>query len=265
MRQVNLVPNIITTFGLACGLFVIFHVNMKQAGTYDLLYISSLVLLLAALADVLDGAIARVIKAESEFGLIFDSLADGITFGVAPSILFIKALNLSLSTPLSFFALIAALLYTLCGVLRLVRFSVNRHDLVQKSFTGLPIPAAAAAAVSVNLFLFSSYETAFFAWSLQTKAIVLGVFMVTLSLLMVSRLKFPSLKTVHTRVPPFNLLLGGVIIAICLLYGILYVFPLLFAGVSLAYILLGLLLSFMRLCVSKRSSFLKDFDPTDRD
>ena len=94
MRRVYLVPNIITTFGLACGLFVIFKVDMVEAGTgtLQLLTVSSLLLLLAAFADLLDGMVARAFRAESEFGFMFDSLADAVSFGVAPSVLMLKGL-----------------------------------------------------------------------------------------------------------------------------------------------------------------------------
>ena len=87
MRRVYLIPNMITAFGLACGLFVIFKVNMVEPGSglFQVLSISVLLLLVAAFADLLDGAVARAFRAESEFGFIFDSLADAISFGVAPS------------------------------------------------------------------------------------------------------------------------------------------------------------------------------------
>ena len=75
MKRVYLVPNIITAFALACGLFVIFKINMLQpgAGDYEVVHTSALLLLIAAIADFLDGALARAIHAESEFGFVFDS------------------------------------------------------------------------------------------------------------------------------------------------------------------------------------------------
>lgn len=88
-RQVYVIPNVITAFALACGLFVIFKVNMVEpgSGTYAVLFHSLLLLLMAAFADLLDGAVARIFRAESEFGFMFDSLADAVSFGVAPSVL----------------------------------------------------------------------------------------------------------------------------------------------------------------------------------
>ena len=126
-RQVYLIPNVITTFALACGLFVIFKVNMVEPGegSYQVLFTSVILILLAAFADLLDGAVARIIRAESEFGFVFDSLADAVSFGVAPSVLLLKSLSLEQGTGLSFFAIVGAMIYSICGILRLVRFSVR--------------------------------------------------------------------------------------------------------------------------------------------
>ena len=130
MRQINLIPNIITAFALSCGLFVIFKVNMVEPGTgiFHMLNISVLLLLVAAFADLLDGAVARAIRAESEFGVVFDSLADAVSFGVAPSVLLLKALSLEPGTGLSFYAMLGCLLYSICGVLRLVRYNVKKEE-----------------------------------------------------------------------------------------------------------------------------------------
>src|SRR4029079_12520558 len=120
-------PNIITAFGLSCGLFVIFKMTMTPLGeaTYAVLSATAGILLLAAFADLLDGAVARAMKAESEFGGLFDSMADAVNFGVAPSIIVLKSLSISPGIELSYLLTTAAMVYTVCGVLRLVRFSVN--------------------------------------------------------------------------------------------------------------------------------------------
>ena len=127
MKQAYVLPNIITAFGLSCGLFVVFKVNLKAPGTgvYELLFTSTILILIAALADVLDGAIARVVRGESDFGIMFDSLADTVSFGVAPSVLLLKSLSLEQGTWLSFYGFIAAMIYSICGILRLVRFNVK--------------------------------------------------------------------------------------------------------------------------------------------
>jgi CDP-diacylglycerol--serine O-phosphatidyltransferase len=269
MKQVYLIPNAITAFGLACGLFVIFKVNMIEpgSGNYQVLQTSLILLLVAALADLLDGAIARIIRAESDFGVIFDSLADAISFGVAPSVLLLKSLSLEQGTGLSFFTVIGAMLYSICGVLRLVRFNVKKEDSAaeKKNFTGLPIPAAAIAAVSSNFFFASSYARDWFNLNSDAEAIVLSSIMVVLGFFMVSRWKFPSLKTLHFRVPSFQLVLMTVILSISILYGIFHFFPIVLMVTAWGYILLGWVLSVIRLIAGKKSKTLEDFEPEDEE
>jgi len=271
MRQVYLIPNMITAFGLSCGLFVVFKVNMTEPGVgiYELLCSSALLLLLAAFADLLDGAIARIIRAESEFGSMFDSLADAISFGVAPSVLFLKSLALHPTTGLSFFAVLGAMLYTICGILRLVRFNVKAHAIQEnkcaiaaykKNFTGLPIPAAGAGAISVNLFLNSRFAQDWISLSYTIHAIMLTCLMIVLGCLMISKWKFPSLKTLHFRVSSFYLILFTVLFAIFILYGISYYLPFVFLICSLGYIIVGCILTIIRIFAGKKSKTLIDFE-----
>ena len=270
MRRIYLVPNMITAFGLACGLYVIFKVNMIEPGSgdYEVILTSALLLLVAALADFIDGAVARAIHAETEFGFMFDSLADAVSFGVAPSVLFLKSLSLQQGTFLSFLAATGAMVYSLCGVLRLVRFNIvskreTKEKKAKKHFTGLPIPAAAAGAVSANLFFLSPIFQNWVEVNTAPRAIILFVVMTILGYFMVSRWKFPSLKMLHFRVPSFNLAFLTVIIAIFILYGILHYFSIVLAVLSWAYIILALILSFIRLIAGKKSKTLKDFEPDE--
>lgn len=275
-KQVYFIPNAITAFALACGLFVIFKINMVEPGegSYHVLFTSLLLLLVAAVADVLDGAVARIIKAESEFGIIFDSLSDAVTFGVAPSVLLLKSLSLEQGTGLSFFAIFGAMVYSICGVLRLVRFNVKKaivkgnleeEAAQKKNFTGLPIPAAAIAAVSTNLFLASSFEEKWLHLSYPSSAIALISIWIVLGLLMVSRWKFPSLKALHFRVPSLQLILMIVLTAIFVLYGILNFLPFVLLGVTWGYIILGVILSTIRLIAGKKSKTLEDFEPEEEE
>lgn len=272
MRKVNFIPNIITAFSLACGLFVIFKVNMVEpgSGTYQVLFSAVVLLLVAAVADFFDGAVARMIKAESEFGFMFDSLADAVSFGVAPSVLMLKTLSLEQGTGLSFFALLGAMLYSICGILRLVRFNVKvgeakgNADLEaaqKKHFTGLPIPASAMAAVSVNLLIASPFCDRYLPMSQETKAIVLTCAMIVLGYFMVSRWKFPSMKALHFRVPSFQLVFLTAILAISILYGILYYFPVFLAVITWVYLIVAWVLSIIRLIAGKKSKTLEDFEP----
>ncbi len=277
MKRVYLVPNIVTAFSLACGLFVIFKITMLEPGSgdYEVVQTSTFLLLLAAFADFIDGALARAIHAESEFGFVFDSLADAISFGVAPSVLMLKTLSLEQGSLLSFLSATGAMIYSLCGVLRLVRFSVKATEAKgnaelaaaqKKNFTGLPIPAAAMAAVSANLLFLSPWvRQHIIEFSKPNLAIFLTCIMVALGYLMVCRLKFPSLKMLHFRIPSFQLAFLTVVIAVFILYGILYFFAVILALGIWSYVALALILSFIRLIAGKKSKTLEDFEPEPDD
>ena len=276
MKRVYVVPNIVTAFGLACGLFVIFKINMLEPGSgdYEVVRTSAILLLVAALADFIDGALARAIRAESEFGFVFDSLADAVSFGVAPSVLLLKTLSLQQGSLLSFCGAAGAMIYSLCGVLRLVRFSVKATEAKgnvelqadqKKNFTGLPIPAAAAAAVSANLFFLSPFIRKWIDLSNGDRAIILSCLMIVLGYLMVCRLKFPSLKVLHFRIPSFHLAFLSVVVAVFVLYGVLYFFAEVLAFFAWSYIILALILSVIRLIAGKKSKTLEDFEPEPDD
>ena len=276
MKRVYLVPNIITAFNLACGLFVIFKINMVEPGMgdYEVVKISAILLLVAAFADFIDGALARAIHAETEFGVLFDTLADTVSFGVAPSVLMLKTLTLEQGSFLSFFAATGAMVYSLCGVLRLVRFNVKTAEAKgnvelqaaqKKHFTGLPIPASAAAAVSANLFFLSPLFLKWVGFSQVNRVIALSCIMILLGYLMVCRLKFPSLKVLHLKIPSFHLALLSVVSAVFVLYGILYFFAEILVILAWSYVLLALALSFIRLIMGKKSKTLEDFDPEPDD
>ena len=256
MKKINFLPNIVTAFGLACGLYVIFKANMTGIGTYDFLHQMTLVLILACVADVLDGALARAIKAESEFGLIFDSLADTVSFGVAPSVLLLKSLSLTQGSLLSFFALAAAMLYTVCGVLRLGRFNV-RAKLVKgedkKVFIGLPIPAAAIAIVAPNLFMNSPLIQEVMPRSDIVHTVILSCLAIVIAYLMVSKIRFPSQKAIHIQRPfSFRYLLLGSVITISIFYGIFYSLSILLLVSSWGYILISLLMALFRVVYRKK-------------
>ena len=257
MKRVYIFPNIVTAFSLACGLFVIFKINMLGPGSggYEVVQTSVFLLLVAAFADFIDGALARAIHAESEFGFVFDSLADAVSFGVAPSVLMLKALSLEQGTLLSFLSATGAMIYSLCGILRLVRFNVKASEAKgnveltaaqKKHFTGLPIPAAATAAISANLFLLSPIVRQWIDFSQTDLAIILTCVMVVIGYFMVCRLKFPSLKVLHFRVPSFQLVFLTVVLAVFILYGILYFFSIILAFIAWSYIGVALVLSLIR-------------------
>lgn len=273
MKRIHLLPNVITAFGLSCGLFVIFKMSMTPTGqaTQELLTAISGILLLAALADLLDGAVARVMKAESAFGGIFDSLADAITFGVAPSVIILKSLpEVSSSDSTSFLMTAAAIIFSVCGILRLARFCVMAQrskedkifsDSFNKYFIGLPIPAAAAAAVSMNLLLASAEFRYLFDLREETRAMILGLTLLLIGYFMVSRWKFPSFKSLQIRVGSFQVVFLTVVLAVAIFYGLLHHFVFVFFAFSWLYIVVSFILSIVRLIAGKKLKTLEDFEP----
>ncbi len=261
MKKINFIPNFVTAFGLSCGLYVIFKANLTGIGTYDFLHQMTLVLILAAVADVLDGALARAIKAESEFGLIFDSLADAISFGVAPSVLMLKSLSLHQGTFLSYFALGAAMLFTVCGVLRLGRFNVRAKQVKaedKKVFVGLPIPAAALAMIAPNLFIHTPLMQEVMPLSEVVQTVLLSCIAIIVAYLMVSRIRFPSQKAIHFQRPfSFRYLFLGTIIAISVFYGLFYHLAILLLVISWGYTGVSLFLALIRFLSRKKLSLKK--------
>lgn len=276
LKKIALLPNVVTAFGLSCGLFVIFKMTMIPVGeaNYQVLMAVTGFLMLAAFADLLDGAIARAIKAESDFGGAFDCLADAISFGVAPSVIVLKSLSVLPGTKLSFLVTIAALIFSVCGVLRLVRFNVNsiaaksNADLAQahkKHFTGLPIPAAAAAAVSLDLFIFSDDFLSITHLTHTTQAWVLSMALILLGYCMISRWKFPSIKTLEIRVASFSVVFFTVLAAVLIFYGILHYFALIFMVLSWSYVVVAWTFAIIRKVAGRKSKTLEEFEPEPDD
>lgn len=276
MRKIYLLPNIITAFGLTCGLFVIFKMNMTEVGdvTPEVLKGTVGILILAAIADLFDGAVARAMKAESEFGSLFDSLADAITFGVAPAVVVLKTLSLQPGTDLSFLMTGAAMVYTVCGVLRLIRYNLTqpdpliKKDLVQSgknNFTGLPIPAAAGAIVSLNLILAVCPYKYLCKFDESTQMFILFFGMILVGYLMISRWRFPSAKTLRVHVASFQMVFATVVTAVFIFYGILHHFALIFFAAIWLYISISIILCLIRITTGKKSKTLEDFEPNDEE
>ena len=142
----------------------------------------------AIVLDMLDGRIARLTGTSSEFGGELDSLADAISFGVAPALL---AYSWGFST-LPRVGWLAAFLFVVCGVLRLARFNVQRNVVDGRFFVGLPIPAAAAqVAAWVNLFPDPL--------ALRAHVTLALALIVVLSFLMVSTFRYSSFKKFDLR------------------------------------------------------------------
>jgi CDP-diacylglycerol--serine O-phosphatidyltransferase len=132
-KGVYLIPSLFTAGNLMCGFFSViatFNGEFVHAAAF---------IILANVLDGIDGYAARVTKTTSRFGVEFDSLADVVSFGVAPAVLvYIWALG-----PWGTWGWLAACTYVTCGALRLSRFNVQAQGGSKNYFVGLPIPAAA--------------------------------------------------------------------------------------------------------------------------
>jgi CDP-diacylglycerol--serine O-phosphatidyltransferase len=243
MKKPYVVPNIITALGLSIGLFVIFKTVLFDPvfAPKTLLFKSAILILVAACVDVLDGFVARHLKGESLFGMNFDSLSDAITFGVVPSVLLMKTASIEPKTLPYFLTFLAAMLFSLCGVLRLVRFNVTSIDepkpKQKKIYTGLPIPAAALAAISMQLILQEPLVMGTIGIHFCTILSALG--MIALSYLMISLRRFVSLKWIQKDQLDFNHVFLISLIVLTLLFGFMYYFAWVFVLVTWTYVISG--------------------------
>ena len=200
-RGIFLLPSLLTTGNLFCGFFAML-LTMDDRYTE-----AAAAIFVAMVMDLLDGRVARLMKATSQFGVEFDSLADVVSFCVAPAfLLYSFALN-QLGRPAWF----AAFLFVICGALRLARFNVHTGTADRRFFIGLSTPAAAGVAASTVVLLAHEDLTR---WMLS--AIAGGTYLV--ALLMVSTFRYWSFKDVDAvkRRPLQTLLvvvLGVMIIA----------------------------------------------------
>jgi len=189
-RGVYILPNLFTTGNLFCGFWAIISVFQER-----FLY-AAIAILLASVFDVLDGKVARLSGATSKFGIQYDSLADLVSFGIAPAVLaFSWALR-----PYGRFGWLAAFLFVVCGALRLARFNVQASAAEVKYFKGLPIPAAASMIALTILLYLRLIETG---W---VKDIVILVMIYILAFLMVSNIRYFSFKELDlSRRKPFSI------------------------------------------------------------
>jgi len=142
-----LVPNALTLGSIYCGISSI-HLSTTAQNPSDMM-MAAWFIVIAMVCDGMDGRVARMTKSESEFGVQLDSLADLVSFGVAPGFLLF---NWGMQ-PLGRMGLFFAFVFAGCTALRLARFNVMaaNHVGVMKYFLGLPSPLAAGAVVSVVL------------------------------------------------------------------------------------------------------------------
>ena len=209
---VYIIPKLLTTGNLFGGFF---SVVKALEGNF---YLAGVAILLAAVFDMLDGRVARLVKGTSEFGVQYDSLCDLLSFGFAPAFL---CFQMGLSD-LGRMGWIVCFVYLACGALRLARFNVQSAiGSASNDFTGLPIPMAAAVIACFATFVSDPNLEATGLGFLKTLAGYLGadgyrdVFLLAttffLALLMISNIQFRSHKALKIGgIKPFKLLAASV-------------------------------------------------------
>lgn len=202
-RGIYLLPNLFTTSALFSGFFaVVAAINGDFAEAAIAVFVSMVL-------DGLDGRVARMTNTQSAFGAEYDSLADMLSFGVAPAIVAFTWILQDVGK----IGWIAAFVYVACAALRLARFNVQIGSVDKKWFIGLPSPSAAAL-VAGCVWVFHNFdaEALGFKWLMTLVVALAGV-------LMVSNVHYYSFKEVDLKGPvPFvallAIVLGFVVISI---------------------------------------------------
>jgi len=189
-KRIYFVPGLFTMGNAGLGFYsIIASIERNYA-------LSAWSILLAIILDVFDGRIARMTKSTSKFGIEFDSLADSLSFGVAPPILMYQVLLRGMR-----WGVLVAFLFAIAGVLRLARFNVKSAEKDIVCFDGLPIPVAGGMLASLIVSPLWAKETHLLFGSIP-------LVMMGLSFLMVSKIKYVNLKNFRlTGRQPFKILI----------------------------------------------------------
>jgi CDP-diacylglycerol--serine O-phosphatidyltransferase len=229
-RGVYLLPNLLTTGAMFCGFYA---VVAAMQGKFEA---AAVAVFIAMILDGLDGRVARMTNTQSEFGAQYDSLADLISFGVAPGLVMYQWALVHLQaygTAWGKAGWLVAFIYVACAALRLARFNTQIGKVDKRFFVGLPSPAAAALVVGM-VWVFHDLEV--LGRNVQMPALFLTF---AAGLLMVSNISFYSFKDFDLR----NRVPFVAVLAIVLLFALTTIDPpkVLF-GVFLLYALSGPLL-----------------------
>ncbi|NQU11574.1 CDP-diacylglycerol--serine O-phosphatidyltransferase [bacterium] len=244
---------------MACGFFALTWIFKYEPGSGDFEPIRVAIrLILAAFAfDFFDGRVARVTRRESPFGREFDSLADIVSFGVAPAFLVYRIVLSEFERT----GWLVAAVYLVCGGIRLARFNILSQTKAPGSkneFFGFPIPSAAAMVVSVTMFIMWLEGHDGRELGMVARYSLCGL-MLLLSILMVSNLRYPNFKNVEWNLQRSVAVFSAIVVVALLLAAH---FEVTLAGLFVAYMLYGL----VRPWVSKRwRSEIEDDDSEDND
>jgi CDP-diacylglycerol--serine O-phosphatidyltransferase len=181
-KGIYILPSLFTVGNLFCGFY---SIVLSMNGEFEL---AAIMIFSAALLDGLDGRIARLTRSTSDFGIEFDSLADIISFGIAPSFL----VYLWGLAPLKRIGWLIAFLYVVSVAMRLARFNLQKAVADKRYFIGMPAPAAAVTIASCAFF-FTARITE------RTPSILLASLILLLSILVISKMRYRSFKDIDLR------------------------------------------------------------------
>jgi len=190
-KTLFVLPNLITLGSVFCG-FNAIRLVAKEQPTDDDVYRAAVLLIFAMLFDLMDGRVARMTKTQSAFGLQLDSLADVISFGMAPAMLVYKWVLYRLPVP----GLLVSFMYVAAAAVRLARFNVlasnaeGRPSKPGRHILGLPSPPAAGILISLAV----ANHAADGLIGREEYTVVLLCVTIGLGLLMVSNVRFRSFK-----------------------------------------------------------------------
>ena len=234
-KAMFVLPNLFTTSSIFCGVYAIVHVS-NGPSPQDF-YHACVAVFFGAFFDMIDGRVARLTRTQSDFGVQLDSLADLVTFGVAPAIIVYQwAL-----APLELLGIAISFVYVACGAIRLARFNVLAANSTELSphFIGLPIPLAAGTLTCVVMFHQRTMEGA-----LTEPAGAISLLLL-IACLMVSNVRYRNFKDVKKGSTPFYVLLtlAGLLVGLGAVYRPTLAIVTFFFG----YVLMGLIESFIGL------------------
>jgi CDP-diacylglycerol--serine O-phosphatidyltransferase len=233
LQLMYIFPNLFTAASIFTGILsIIASIN------YDLQKAAYLILV-SLILDGLDGRVARLTNTTSKFGIEFDSLADIIAFGAAPAILYYITIGNSYGR----LGILISAIYVIFGAIRLARFNVSSNENEPSVFIGLPIPISAVSISMLILFILE-YEFTFF------MEIFISFFVVMISFIMVSNIRYPSFKKIDYK----KVHAKKALVALIFFISIIYLYPT--AGlcfISCAYVLFGLLRAIFNYFVAKKN------------
>jgi CDP-diacylglycerol--serine O-phosphatidyltransferase len=249
LKYITILPSLITILNGVCGFTAIIftskgaELSAKAAdsqipffrfGLTTYFALAGYMILLAMVADMLDGRVARKVKSTSSFGGQLDSLCDVVSFGVAPAFLMLKVLEDHLESIgygdgsfLHRSVWVAAAAYMSCAAIRLARFNVENEEdeSAHMSFVGLPSPAAAGVIVSLIILHQETLPTA------NSVLYILPFLALGISILMVSRIRYPHILNQYLRgKKPFAYLIRVLLLLAFVIWNIQVALVVIFCG-----------------------------------